>query len=105
MSKCLYNLDALSLIHDIKCSENERLTNKFTELIWLWWIITSICASNVWADEPFLDLKSLKLNGLPVLNRSNIFSPLRLIITSWSVTSVTEPKLVLEILLNNNFSI
>ena len=33
LGKCLYNLDALSLIHDIKCSEKERLTNKFTEFI------------------------------------------------------------------------
>ena len=27
LGKCLYNLDALSLIQDIKCSENDLLTN------------------------------------------------------------------------------
>ena len=40
-----------------------------------------------------------------MLNKSKIFSPFRLSITNWSLTSVIAPSLVWDILLNNNYEV
>ena len=64
--------------------------------------LTSIWFKIVCVDDPFLN--SLKLKGHPDDSNSNIFSPSKLIITNWSVTSEIEPKLFLEIFENNKFS-